>query len=127
MKVEFLTPLKTEYASESEDRLLQDFVILHGQRKIVVPQGFVTDYDSVPRLPFMYWILGGKRHKAAVVHDYLYSAQCSAMLALRGRAWADQVYRDILRAEGVGAVVAGIMYVGVRLGGSFAYKAPEPR
>ena len=127
MNVVFLSLLLRDYVDESRDRLIANFSVRHGQRVITVPAGFVTDYDSVPRLPFMYWILGGKRHKAAVVHDYLYSEKCSAMLALRGRAWADQAYRDILRAEGVGPVVAGIMYAGVRIGGRFCYKASEPR
>ena len=123
MKVEFLTALLTEHLDEGHDRLTGDFSVRHGRRTIMVPWGFITDYDSVPRIPFAYWLLGGKRHKAAVLHDFLYSTQCPVSLARRGRAWADEVYRDALRAEGVSVFVAAIMYSGVRLGGALHYEA----
>lgn len=123
MKVEFLSPLLVENIGESHDRLIADFSAEYGQLEIVVPAGFVTDYDSVPRIPFAYWLLGGKRHKAAVLHDFLYSAECPAYLYARGRAWADAVYRCTLKTEGVGAIRAQIMYLGVRVGGAAAYKA----
>jgi hypothetical protein len=41
---------------------------------ITVPTGFVTDFASVPRVPFAYWIAGDVAHPAAVVHDWLYSS-----------------------------------------------------
>lgn len=40
---------------------------------IVVPTGFVTDFSSVPRLPFIYWFFGGRGDQEGVLHDYLYS------------------------------------------------------
>lgn len=123
MKVTFLTPLQVEHLTASKDRVTEDFIVSHGKRILTVPAGFVTDYDSVPRLPFMYWILGGKRHKAAVVHDFLYSLDCPPNLKSRGRKWADQVYRDILLAEGVSKATAVVMYSGVRIGGAGHYQS----
>lgn len=40
---------------------------------IIVPTGFITDFSSVPRLPFVYWIFGGRGDKEGVLHDFLYS------------------------------------------------------
>lgn len=74
----FLTPLRVEQVSEAAGtwRLLEPLCyvspIFGGL--IVVPAGFVTDFASVPRLPFSYWLFGGVGQAAAVVHDYLY--QC---------------------------------------------------
>jgi hypothetical protein len=52
------------------------YVIGSTQARIVVPEGFVTDFASVPQ-PF--WSLGfspyGQYSRAAVVHDYLYWTQ----------------------------------------------------
>lgn len=123
MKVEFITRLHVEHLNSSTDRLLSPLALRHGRRVITVPAGFVTDYDSVPRLPFMYWLLGGARHKAAVVHDFLYSLDGPSQLKARGRKWADQVYRDALRAEGVSKLTAWVMYSGVRFGGSAHYQS----
>ena len=43
------------------------------QRVFVVPSGFITDFASVPRIPFAYMVTGGKAQAAAVIHDWLYS------------------------------------------------------
>ena len=39
---------------------------------IEVPAEFITDFASVPRLPFAFWIAGGRCPQAAVPHDLLY-------------------------------------------------------
>lgn len=44
------------------------------RRVITSPAGFVTDFASVPRVPFAYWIAGDTAHPAAVIHDWLYSS-----------------------------------------------------
>jgi hypothetical protein len=44
------------------------------KRIIVVPIGYITDFASVPRVPFAYWIAGDTAHPAAVVHDWLYTS-----------------------------------------------------
>ena len=37
----------------------------------IVPAGYETDFASVPRLPFAYWLTGDTAHEAAVVHDFV--------------------------------------------------------
>lgn len=61
---------------------------------IVVPTGFVTDFSSVPRLPFIYWIFGGRGDQEGVLHDYLYSKPHNTGNGLIvDRAMADKVLR----------------------------------
>ena len=42
-----------------------------GREPIIVPAGFKTDFASVLRLPFMFWLFGDTAHASAVVHDWL--------------------------------------------------------
>lgn len=63
---------------------------------IVVPTGFLTDLDSVPRVPVVYAAFKGRAVRAAVVHDYLYEAQ-------RGKAFADSTFLQAMKDEGLPA------------------------
>lgn len=92
--------------------------------EIVVPAGFVTDYASVPRLPLVYLVVGGKGQRAAVVHDWLYSGGLVNGRALT-RKEADQVFAEALAASGYGATVKSLMYAGVRLGGAPHFTKPN--
>jgi hypothetical protein len=84
--------------------------------RITVPQGFRTDFASVPRLPFVYWLYGGDFcDEAATIHDFLYSRGAVT------RAQADAVFREAMRAEGVAAWRAWPMWLGVRLFGAPHY------
>lgn len=61
---------------------------------IIVPEGFVTDLDSVPRLPLIYAAFKGRAIQSAVVHDYLYESQA-------GKAYADRTFLRAMADEGV--------------------------
>lgn len=90
---------------------------------IVVPEGFITDLASVPRLPFAYLLTGGKANAAAVVHDWLYSTRKF------DRATADAIFKEAIRASGHGWFTQQLMWLGVRLGGGFVWGAdnlPQP-
>ena len=88
---------------------------------VVVPSGFDTDFASVPRFPFMFWFLGDRGHAAAVVHDYLYRT------ATVGRAKADAVFEEALKAEGdMGWFGRQAMWFGVRIGGWASYDQRHP-
>lgn len=69
--------------------------------RIVVPQGFATDFASVPRLPLAYWLTGDTAHASAVVHDYL----CREWYPACKISWrvAADVFREAMRHEGVPA------------------------
>jgi hypothetical protein len=66
---------------------------------IVVPEEFETDFASVPRLPFMYWLTGDTAHASAVVHDYL----CRVWYPQGRITWrsASEVFGEAMRHEGV--------------------------
>lgn len=84
-------------------------------RDFQVPVGFVTDLASVPRLPIVYWLCGGRANKPAVLHDFLYST------GLVPRAHADAIFREAMAVVGVSRIIRNLMWLGVRLGGASHY------
>lgn len=82
---------------------------------LVVPEGFITDYASVPRVPLVYWLVGGVGNAAAVVHDYLYGG-------LVPRMTADNAYAACLDASHVKPWQRRVLYAGVRTCGASRYK-----
>lgn len=83
---------------------------------IIVPRGFVTDLASVPRLPVLYALDGGKAIKAAVLHDWLYDS------AMYPRAMADAIFREAMEVSGVGFYRRWRFWMGVRLDGWRHYR-----
>jgi hypothetical protein len=114
----FLTKLCLEVADDADDgmwivkeplRYRSDVA----ERIIVVPAGFRTDLASVPRLPFIYLLMGNTSTAAAVIHDFLYSKH------LVKRRVADAVLREASKAIGVPWWRRNLMWIGVRVfGGS---------
>jgi len=87
---------------------------------IVVPAMFVTDFSSVPRLPLAYLLAGDCAHKAAVVHDYLYRTGGLP------RSLADLVFLEAAFVSGVPWWRRFLLYLGVRVGGSWHYQGGRP-
>jgi len=85
------------------------------RRVITVPAGFETDLASVPRLPVVYWLCGGRANKPAVVHDFLYTK------GILPRDVADAVFLEAMQAVGVPFIYRRLMWAGVRLGGASHY------
>lgn len=84
-------------------------------RRLVVPQGFLTDFASVP-LPFRVLLPPwGKYGYAAVIHDWMYWDQSLH------RSTADRVFLDGMRTLKVWSPVQWIIYAGVRLFGRTAW------
>jgi hypothetical protein len=119
----FLTDLDTRLVCEFDNthRLLAPFAYESDllKRIIVVPQDFVTDFASVPRMIGAYLLFGDKGKRASVVHDWLYSTQ------LAERKTCDQVFREALIASGYAAWEYEPMYAGVRLGGGSHWQKPN--
>lgn len=119
----FLTPLDCREVDEFGGLwellapLAYDSEILGGM--VSVPAGFITDFASVPRLPFLYLSEGGKGNKAAVIHDWLYSSQSV------DRKTADSVLEEALIASGYSSFTAGIFYAAVRVGGGSHWTEPN--
>lgn len=122
----FRTPLRVERIEDTSHdgrgtwRLLAPLVYRSevADAIFVVPEDFVTDLASVPRLPFAYLLTGGLAHGAAVVHDWLYTTH------VVDRPTADAVFREAALECGVSAWQAWLMWAGVRVGGGGSWDAP---
>lgn len=78
---------------------------------IRIPEGFKTDFASIPRVMWRVLPKSGRYDAAGVVHDYLYfTGEVS-------RKEADRVLVEAAAASGVGSKTCKIIYAGVRLGG----------
>ncbi len=95
-------------------RLTKPLMYFHRTGTIVVPTGFLTDLDSVPRIPVVYAAFKGRAVKSAVVHDYLYETQ-------RGKAFADSIFLDAMQHEGIPARWRYPIYWAVALFGGRIY------
>jgi len=85
---------------------------------IEVPFGFIFDFDSVPRLPLVYWLLKGRATQSSAVHDFLYETKTVSRRA------ADQVFLQAMRDEGVAWYYRIPIYLGVRIGGWLGWNRP---
>jgi hypothetical protein len=84
--------------------------------EVQVPEGFVTDFASVPSA-FHFAVQPFGRHApAAVVHDYLYAIGQPGKRAL-----ADRIFLHAMRESGVPPIRRTLMYWAVRLGGGGGY------
>jgi len=90
---------------------------------------FVTNFSSVPRLPFMYMLFGGVGDEAATLHDWLYRkehTQSTGSDKVIDRETADKVLRGVivecLTRSGTSKLrakaTAWAMWAGVRAGGA---------
>ena len=95
-------------------QLTRTFMYFGEDYTIVVPFGFTTDLDSIPRIPFLYALLKGRSVRAATVHDYLYNTQA-------GKAYADKVFLAAMEDEGLPARRRYPIYWGVALFGGPSY------
>lgn len=88
--------------------------------EIVVPEGTETDLDSVPRLPFAYWLTKNASVTAAIIHDWLYQqGKIGDRPITRGD--ADGIMLDIMEDEGVSWWQRRMIWFGLRIGGWLAW------
>ncbi len=81
-------------------------------RTITAPAGHRTDFCSVPRVPFVYDILGDRARKSGTIHDWLYTSHET------DRQTADMILREMLLVDGIGPKEAEMFYLAVRAGGA---------
>ena len=116
MKPMFLTDLDVRVVPRGYRLLtqLRYISLVGGEHLITVPDGFVTDFASIPRA-FRWMITGhGKDRWAAVVHDWLYAEKYD-------RKKADEIFYEALLISGVNKIKARTMYRAVRTGGWMFY------
>lgn len=79
-----------------------------------VPVGFITDLDSVPRIPIFYLVFKGRTTKAAIAHDFLYTNGVN-------RKDADKTFLQLMELERVRRRYRLPIYWAVRLFGGSRY------
>lgn len=67
-------------------------------RGLIVPKGFKTDFDSVPRVPIVHSRYKGRSTKSAVIHDFLYHLVRQGRME---RMLAERLYKLAMKDEGV--------------------------
>ena len=86
-----------------------------GTNVITVPEGFVTDFASIPRAFWSLYQRTGRYQWAAVVHDYLYWEQTTT------REEADTVFLEAMTESDVPSLDRIVIYKAVRAGGQAAW------
>lgn len=83
---------------------------------VTVPEGFITDFASIPRGLWNLFPRWGKHGHAAVVHDFLYWTHQIP------RKEADGVFLEAMRVLKTPEWKARLMYRAVRIFGGLAWK-----
>ncbi len=96
----------------------QSFTYAHPDSgaEISVPEGYVTDFASIPAVARGVFPPFGRHAKAAVLHDWLYQVG-----EPHRKAFADRIFLDAMKELGVSAARRVPMYAAVRVGGGGAY------
>ena len=118
MMSKFTTPAILEMLDDYRWRLVEPFEFWLTDTPddvIYVPEGYVTDLASVPRLLWALFPPHGRYAKAAIIHDWLYDN------ALRTKAEADRIFLDAMTVLGVPRWRRRLMYLAVRLFGKGKY------
>jgi len=117
---QFITELDVRLKGDNvwvlESPLLYYSSLLH--RAIAVPEGFENDLASVPRLPFIFWFWGGRTHREAVIHDYLYRIDSKPVVSF----WmANKIFLEAAKLRGKPRRVRWPMFIGITIGGYPSY------
>ena len=131
MSSSFKTPLIVSPMPDGRNwRLFKSFIYhissKYSQDCVTVPEGFITDFASIPWLFWTFLPYWGKYGKAAVVHDYLYQTHvfdtseftCDVL----DRKRADDIFYEAMLVGGTKPWKAKIMYKAVRLFGWLAWR-----
>jgi hypothetical protein len=115
----FETRLQVEEVSDGIWRLMSDLKYQGKSDSFIVPEGFITDFASVPRL--FRWLVptSGEYTKAAVLHDWL--LQTSAV----SRRDADGIFRRVMRELDVQVLRRYVMWAAVRVAGRLRDSSPR--
>ena len=101
-------------------RTLREFTYFLGNElsyeSITVPEGFVTDFASVPKGLWNIFPPDGIYSQAAVLHDYLYQKK------IYSRKKSDQIFLEAMEVLGVSLWKRRIMYRALRMFGWYAWK-----
>jgi hypothetical protein len=118
----FRNELKTAHNEDGHRFELTDTFIVTVPKygTLYIPEGFYTDYASVPRIFHNIISPVGKSRRAAVLHDFLYYAQTFNNKPILRRE-ADKLFYEALKACKVNIFIAWNMYQAVKFCGFMAW------
>lgn len=87
---------------------------------VIVTEGFITDFASVPRILWSILPPTGLYTKAAVMHDFLYK---NGYVKKYNRKFCDKMFLEAMRALKVDHITRNVMYFGVRIFGKRFFSA----
>tara|TARA_B100000929_G_scaffold16573_1_gene13173 strand:- start:151 stop:663 length:513 start_codon:yes stop_codon:yes gene_type:complete len=106
-------------------KLTKDFVFRVVDRKrkideiIVVPQGYYSDWSSIPRLLWIFYPSNyTEAREGAVAHDYIYSH----LHWYFSKKFADELLRAFMQRQGAPEMAQTAFYWSVRVGGGGGWK-----
>ncbi|MBS9775688.1 MAG: DUF1353 domain-containing protein [Fusobacterium sp.] len=104
--------LELKYIDYKKWQLLSSFT----KNTITVPEGFITDLATIPKI---FWSLFEPFNKnyleASVIHDYLYSKNCPYTFIDRKR--ADRIFLEVMKDTDANYWKRYILYFAVRIFG----------
>jgi len=109
-------PIRTELLHENLFLLLEPVIVSIGQIRVIVPDGYVTDFTSIP--PVLHWWIrptDRRGARAAVVHDWIYHTH------IYPRCIADAIFQVVLRKDGMPRSKAKALTSAVHAFGKRAY------
>lgn len=115
---EFQGTLAVEVLADGERyRLLLDLLYKSSKYRedILVPEGYVTDFASVPRVFWTFFPPSSDYTKAAVVHDYLCDKAKLSEHNIIERRKADDIFLEAMEVLGVSWWKRYIIWSSVRL------------
>jgi len=117
----FLTELKAVLIKDDTVWKLERSLVYESEllgRVVEIPADFETDLASVPRVPIAYMAFGGRAHREAVLHDYLYRIDSNPVVSFMT---ANRAFLEAMKALGKSFFVRQAMFMGVCAGGLFSY------
>ena len=89
---QFFNTLKSENLEGKWNRMLDWFGFYSANYDLTIwlPPGFVLDFDSVPRYPFVYWLFGRTGKWEGAIHDLPYRWRYEFVT----RSIADSIFRE---------------------------------
>jgi len=119
MHSKFYSELYVEILNGGRKRKLVKKLIYYSKslnQMVAVPEGFITDFASVPRIFWNILPPSGKYTKAAVLHDYFYQTH------LVDKKTADNIFKEAMECLGVSKFKIWCMYNAVKFFGASSYK-----
>ena len=107
---QIVSDLRLRYRGHHRWVTTEPLVVRYDGRRFIVPAGFATDLDSVPRIPGVHALLKNHAFIASTVHDYTYRCGMDRQLS-------DSLFYHTMLAEGVPRWKACLLWLGVRIGG----------